>query len=90
MPYSRHLAPHNRLHRASGQAIVTIAGRDHYLGPRKSKANIVAQAKCIYSVQTAFVLQVGSSRTRSEIGENTAVASRKEHASSGEARVPLF
>ena len=31
--------PSYRRHRASGQAIVTIAGRDHYLGPWKSKAS---------------------------------------------------
>ena len=31
--------PKYRLHRAAGQAIVTIAGKDHYLGPWKSKAS---------------------------------------------------
>jgi integrase len=31
--------PKYRLHRASGQAVVTIAGRDHYLGPHGTKAS---------------------------------------------------
>jgi hypothetical protein len=26
--------PKYRKHKASGQAVVTLAGRDHYLGPR--------------------------------------------------------
>lgn len=33
--------PKYRLHRASGQAVVTIAGKDYYLGPWKSKASRV-------------------------------------------------
>lgn len=33
------LTPKYRKHKASGQALVTIAGRDHYLGPWKSKAS---------------------------------------------------
>ncbi len=33
--------PSYRQHKASGQAMVTIAGRDHYLGPWKSKASKV-------------------------------------------------
>src|SRR5262249_48542566 len=31
--------PKYRHHKASGQALVTIAGRDHYLGPWKSSAS---------------------------------------------------
>lgn len=31
--------PSYRLHRASGQAVVTLNGRDHYLGPHKSKVS---------------------------------------------------
>ncbi len=31
--------PKCRLHRATGQAVVTIDGRDYYLGPHKSKAS---------------------------------------------------
>jgi hypothetical protein len=36
--------PKYRKHRASGQAIVTISGRDHYLGPFNSKASKVENA----------------------------------------------
>ncbi|MBI3838139.1 MAG: hypothetical protein HY288_09435 [Planctomycetia bacterium] len=31
--------PKYRRHRASGQAVVTLAGRDHYLGPHGTKAS---------------------------------------------------
>lgn len=31
--------PSYRLHKASQQAVVTLAGRDHYLGPFKSAAS---------------------------------------------------
>ena len=31
--------PAYRLHKASGQAVVTIAGRDHYLGRHGSEAS---------------------------------------------------
>ena len=33
MPRLNRALPHYRLHRASGQAVVTLGGRDHYLGP---------------------------------------------------------
>jgi len=33
MPRLTQALPHYRLHRASGQAVVTLGGRDHYLGP---------------------------------------------------------
>lgn len=42
MPNLKNLSPKYRKHRASGQAVVTLNGRDHYLGPygtRASKAN---------------------------------------------------
>ena len=39
MPRLTHQVPKYRKHRASGQAIVTIAGRDHYLGPHGTKAS---------------------------------------------------
>ena len=31
--------PSLRLHKASGQAVVTLAGKDHYLGPHGTKAS---------------------------------------------------
>jgi hypothetical protein len=39
MPRLTDSVPRYRKHEASGQAIVTIAGRDNYLGPWKSKAS---------------------------------------------------
>jgi integrase len=39
MPRLVHQVPKYRKHRASGQAIVTISGKDHYLGPHGTKAS---------------------------------------------------
>lgn len=39
MPTLTHVTPKYRKHKASGQAVVTIAGRDHYLGPYGTKAS---------------------------------------------------
>jgi integrase len=41
MPRLVSATPKYRHHRASGQAVVTITGKDHYLGPWKSKASQV-------------------------------------------------
>ncbi len=40
MPKLVHVTPKYRLHKASGQAVVTLDGVDHYLGPWKSKASV--------------------------------------------------
>ena len=39
MPRLTNSVPKSRMHRASKQAVVTIAGRDHYLGPHGTKAS---------------------------------------------------
>lgn len=39
MPKLTHTLPKYRKHRASGQAMVTLNGRDHYLGPHGTKAS---------------------------------------------------
>src|SRR6187399_1854108 len=39
MPRLVHSPPKYRKHKASGQAVVTINGRDHYLGLYRSKAS---------------------------------------------------
>ena len=39
--------PKYRKHRASGQAVVTVAGKDHYLGPWRSRASIVEYDRLI-------------------------------------------
>jgi integrase len=41
------VTPKYRHHKASGQAVVTIAGRDHYLGPFRSKASLVEYDRLI-------------------------------------------
>ena len=41
MPRLVQAVPKYRKHCASGQSIVTINGRDHYLGPHNSKASKV-------------------------------------------------
>ena len=47
MPRLTAATPKYRHHRASGQAVVTIACRDHYLGPWKSKASKVEYDRLI-------------------------------------------
>lgn len=39
MPWPTNHLPKYRKHRASGQAVVTLSGRDHYLGPHGTKAS---------------------------------------------------
>jgi len=39
--------PKYRKHRHSGQAVVSIAGKDHYLGPHNSRASIVAYDRLV-------------------------------------------
>ncbi|TWU29632.1 tyrosine-type recombinase/integrase [Bythopirellula polymerisocia] len=39
MPWSNNHLPKYRKHRSSGQAVVTLNGRDHYLGPHGTKAS---------------------------------------------------
>ena len=40
MPKLTQSVPRYRKHRASGQAVVTLHGKDHYLGPHNSKTSI--------------------------------------------------
>lgn len=47
MPKLLHAWPKYRLHKASGQAVVTLHGDDHYLGPWKSKASIAEYDRLI-------------------------------------------
>jgi hypothetical protein len=42
MPRLTNAVPKYRKHRASGKAVVTIAGQDHYLGPHGTKASKAA------------------------------------------------
>lgn len=47
MPRLTDSVPKYRKHRASGQAIVTLCGRDHYLGPHNTKASRVEYDRLI-------------------------------------------
>ncbi len=47
MPKLTESLPKYRKHRASGQAVVTLHGTDHYLGPWKSKASLVEYDRLI-------------------------------------------
>lgn len=47
MPKLTQAVPKYRKHRASGQAVVTIAGRDHYLGPYGTKASRIEYDRII-------------------------------------------
>ena len=47
MPKLTKAVPKYRKHRASGQAVITIGGRDHYLGPYGTKASRIAYDRVI-------------------------------------------
>ncbi|MFH1417126.1 MAG: tyrosine-type recombinase/integrase [Planctomycetota bacterium] len=47
MPRLVHITPSYRRHRSSGQAVVTLNGIDHYLGPWKSKASRVEYERLV-------------------------------------------
>lgn len=47
MPRLSHALPKYRKHRGSGQAVVTINGRDFYLGPHKTKASKIEYDRLI-------------------------------------------
>lgn len=47
MPRLTASLPKYRKHRASGQAVVTIAGKDHYLGPHNTKASRIEYDRLI-------------------------------------------
>lgn len=47
MPKIVHRTPKYRHHKASGQALVVIAGQEHYLGPWKSKASRIEYDRLI-------------------------------------------
>jgi hypothetical protein len=47
MPKFNYRPPAYRKHKASGQAVVTINGTDHYLGPHGSKASQIEYDRLI-------------------------------------------
>jgi hypothetical protein len=50
MPRLTHKIPSYRLHKASGQAVVTLNGRDHYLGPHGSPESQEAYRRVLQEV----------------------------------------
>src|ERR1700733_4817675 len=71
MPKLNGRVPRYRLHKPSGQAIVTLDGRDHYLGPHGSQTSIAE-----YDRLTAEWLTAG--RRMTQPGQNS-VAPTVEH-----------
>lgn len=47
LPTTQPAIPKYRRHKASGQAVVTLSGRDHYLGPWKSKTSILMYDRAV-------------------------------------------
>lgn len=47
MPRLVEAIPKYRKHRATGQAVVTLGGKDHYLGPHRSKASKILYDRLI-------------------------------------------
>jgi integrase len=47
MPKLKYRSPSYRLHKPSGQAVVTINGKDHYLGPHGSDESVVEYKRLI-------------------------------------------
>jgi integrase len=47
MPWSNNHLPKYRKHRASGQAVVTLNGRDFYLGPHNTKTSKIAYDRLV-------------------------------------------
>jgi integrase len=47
MPLLKQAVPKYRKHKASGQAVVTLGGKDHYLGPHGSKTSIAEYDRLI-------------------------------------------
>lgn len=41
MPWSNNHLPKYRKHRSSGHAVVTLNGRDHYIGPHDTKVSML-------------------------------------------------
>ena len=48
MPKLTHSTPRYRKHKATGQAIVTVFGKDHYLGPHNSKSSKLEYDRLIH------------------------------------------
>src|SRR5262245_30713784 len=70
MPRSRTHAPSYRLHRPSGQAVVTLSGKDHYLGKHGSKESRAAYDRLVGRWQAngrQLIAQGGADLTIAEL-----------------------
>ena len=68
MPRLIHKYPRYRHHKASGQAVVTLNGKDHYLGPHGTKAS-----KAEYDRLIACWLANGRDSVRLSPGADTSL-----------------
>ena len=62
MPRLTKSVPKYRKHRASGQAIVTLNGRDHYLGPHRTQASRIEYDRLIGRVARKWTQPVAGFR----------------------------
>lgn len=69
MPRLVHSVPKYRRHRASGQAVVTLNGRDHYLGPYGTKASGIEYDRRIGEWLAAGRYPLGLARNELTIAE---------------------
>ena len=53
MPKLKNIVPRYRKHKASGQAVVTLNGTDHYLGPHGTKVSKVEYDRLIRQMAPA-------------------------------------
>ncbi len=68
MPRLTNSVPKYCRHKASGQAVVTIQGRDHYLGPWKSKASHLEYDRLIGEWIAAGRPVAGASLSHEQLG----------------------
>lgn len=69
MPRLAHSVPKYRRHRASGQAVVTLNGRDHYLGPHGTRASRMEYDRLIGEWLAAGRHPAGPNRSELTIAE---------------------
>ena len=71
MPRSTRSIPKYRLHKASGQAVVTLRGKDYYLGPHGSPESRAEYDRLIVGIEsqrTFWPPSFGIARRRTRAG----------------------
>jgi integrase len=80
MPKLDDRVPKYRLHRRSGQAVVTLSGKDHYLGPHGTAASSVEYDRLIAEWLTQRRQPIATSETAADISVNKLILLFWEHA----------